>query len=389
MAKITETAGKEGNGVPPFNEGRFTPDQIRLDNQSPLARAYLTEWKNNFFRGNLSVIWRCSDSRFVVPAQGVAEVGSIAAAAHPGFLLTVPGRVNILMNHEPCGGRSVKKVQEEQGPQPGRTDSAAYVERFIYSSEPDYNGMANGLEVAKVTKRPTLIVTQEHRTGKLEPVTIILPHRGASGEDMYQDPLINEAIMEVLETGRYSTQGRDPEAFNAFNPIVTPFIPFLNRYSETLSGNIKPDDSIIDPTTVLVTTEFAGLQRFPKTLGAKRNTVFTVTVPPIQPDGSLAEGHIKDQFDQVHYPIAHALGNPEQDPNKPFARLANGGTLLLEANHPLQLLLMVNEVNSRPYVREWAKKPNNNIYCLLSNDGEVQGIGTPEQVTNIFAKFRK
>jgi hypothetical protein len=381
-----EKPGPERYGPPPFREGRFTPAEMWADNRSAQAQRYLSNWQSGFTSGSLAVLWRCSDSRFIVPAQGVSEVANIATAPMPGFLLTVPGSVNIVMNHEPCGGRSVKKVQEEEGPTKGREFSSRHVENWVYSSKADWNGDKAGWEITEATRRPTLVATQHHSTGRLEPVSAFIPHTDGTGLDVHLDrPSLEDAVSAVLQTGHYGPEGRNSAIYEALTPIISPFVPFLTQYSEAVAGIPEPDESKIDPTTVLITTEFAGLKRFPTTLGAKRKTVFTVTVPPIQPDGRYAQGHIENPFDQLHYPITHALENKEQNPKKPFARLANGGTLLLESNNLPQLMFMINEAYKRPYLREWEKNPNNTIYCLLTNNGALQMEPfEPAKISNFF-----
>lgn len=382
--------------MPAMTNISITPQSLEKDNSSNEVKNYLERWQEDLAVQDMSVVLGCSDPRLILPRMGIAKIRSIGAAALPELYDSVlnetfnPQAIIIVAHHDGetvrrgempkgCGGLGVKAMQEHHEEEHGHEKlkySSGYVEKFIIHSDPFIHGIYTGHEIAERSRRPTLVVTQDHRTGELFPLTSFIPY-GA------RDLIVRSAIpMRSGFAGKYNprkiygngiphlTGDEVPNEFNVFMKRHALFVQKVRGSNPDLYNNQK----IINPSVVALTTEIRSIQaRFPTLLGAP-NTVFTVTVPRNTHESKnsyeLDIIGMKRAFDQTHYAFAHSLEN-KGDPQKAFSKLYNQGTLLVEGDNIEQLNEVAEYALDLPYIRDWSRVEGNKIILMETNKGHL------------------
>ncbi len=375
----------------------ITPESLEKDNHSPAVDVYLNRWQDNLQEQNITVVVGCSDPRLIVPRNGIADIRSIGAAALPELYDSVlnekfnPRAIIVVAHHDGetvkkgqmpkgCGGLGVKAMQEEHENDHAHSIleySAGYVDRFIVHSDPFIHGIYTGHEIAERSNCPTLVVTEDHRTGTLYPLTSFIPYGS-------RDLIVRSAIpMRSGFEGRYDAS----EIYNAGIPhlneeeVPNEFGVFMRRHSMFLekvvesNPNLYKNQKIINPSVVALTTEIRSIQaRFPILLGEHPNTVFTVTVPrdthTIQDSYDVNVEGMKRAFDETHYAFAHALAH-KGDPTKDFARLYGQGALMIEGDNLDQLNEVAEYALKLPYIQKWSEIKGNKIILMETNKGRL------------------
>jgi len=378
----------------PQNE--LTPDLLIKDNQSSLAENFLIRWNEDLYVQNISVILGCSEPRLIVPRTGIAMLRSIGATALPELYDSVlnekfnPRAVIVMAHHDGetvkphqmpkgCGGLGAKALQGDPvgSPQRKLEYSASYIDKYIIHSDPFIHGLYTGHEIAERSRRPTLVVTQDHRTGILYPLASFIPSLG-------KDLIVRSAIplrsgfegrydpSEIYKNGiPHLTEKEIPYEFGVFMRRHNLFAERVRKSHPDLYATQK----MINPSIVALTTELRSMQaRFPTVIGATPNTIFTVTVPrdtkKTKDTYTLDLDGMKRAFDQTHYAFARAMehgGDPQQE----FARLYNQGTLLIEGDNLKQLNEVAEYSLELPYINEWSKIKGNKIILMETNKGRV------------------
>lgn len=375
----------------------ITPEFLEKDNNSTDVKNYLDRWQEDLTVQNISVVLGCSEPRLILPRIGIAKIRSIGAAALPELYDSVlneafnPRAIIVMAHHDGetvrpgempkgCGGLGVKAMQEhheEEHVHEKLTYSAGYVDKFIVHSDPFIHGIYTGHEIAERSHRPTLVVTEDHRTGELFPLTSFIPY----GQ---RDLIVRSAIpMRSGFAGKYNpheiykmgiphlAEDEIPNEFNVFMKRHALFVQKVRESNPDLYNNQK----VINPSVVALTTEIRSIQaRFPTLLGEQPNKVFTVTVPrnTHKSKGSyeIDVKGMKRAFDQTHYAFAHALEH-EGDPQQAFSRLYNHGTLLLEGDNLEQLNEVAEYALELPYISDWSKIKGNKIILMETNKGRL------------------
>ncbi len=376
----------------PQNE--LTADILIKDNQSQIAENFLTRWNEDLYVQNISVILGCSEPRLIVHNTGIAMMRSIGATALPELYDSVlnekfnPRAVIVMAHHDGetvnphqmpqgCGGLGAKAMQgHEDEPHKKLEYSASYIDKYIIHSDPFIHGLYTGHEIAERSRRPTLVVTQDHRTGTLYPLASFIPSLG-------KDLIVRSAIpLRSGFEGRYNpseiyrngipnlTEKEIPYEFGVFMRRHNLFAEQVRKSHPDLYTTQK----MINPSIVALTTELRSMQaRFPTVIGTSPNTIFTVTVPrdtKIKDSYTLDIDGMKRAFDQTHYAFAHAMehgGDPEQE----FSRLYSKGTLLIEGDNLKQLNEVAEYSLELPYIKEWSKIKGNKIILMETNKGHV------------------
>lgn len=378
--------------INPQNE--LTPELLIKDNQSPIAENFLNRWNEDLYVQNISVILGCSDPRLITHSTGIAMMRSIGATTLPELYDSVlnekfnPRAVIVMAHHDGetvkphqmpkgCGGLGAKAMQgHEDEPHKKLEYSASYINKYIIHSDPFIHGLYTGHEIAERSRRPTLVVTQDHRTGTLYPLASFIPSLG-------KDLIVRSAIpLRSGFEGRY-----DPSEIyrNGIPNLTEKEIPYEfgvfmrrhNLFAEQVRKS-HPDlyttQKMINPSIVALTTELRSMQaRFPTAIGASPNTIFTVTVPrdsKTKDSYTLDIEGMKRALDQTHFAFAHALEH-EGDPEQAFSRLYSHGTLLIEGDNLKQLNEVAEYSLELPYIKEWSKIKGNKIILMETNKGRV------------------
>lgn len=382
----------------PTNE--ITPELLQKDNYSSDVESYLNRWQENFLEQNITVVVGCSEPRLIVPREGIADIRSIGAAALPELYDSIlnerfnPRTVIVIAHHDGetiregqmpkgCGGLGAKAMQEHDSQGHEKFEySAGYVDKFIVHSDPFIHGIYTGHEIAERSRRPTLVVTEDHRTGLLYPLTSFIPY----GE---KDLIVRSAIpMRSGFAGRYNPeeiykdglpQLSSSEVPNEFGVFLRRHDIFLEKMKEK-NPELYKNQKTINPGAVVLTTEIRPIQaRFPTLLGDHPNTVFTVTVP--RDTHEILESYevdidgMKRAFDQTHYAFFYALKH-KGDPQLPFARLYNQGALLIEGDNLTQLNEVAEYARNLPYIKEWSDVEGNKIILLETVKGRLMNAQT-------------
>lgn len=377
-------------------QNALTTDILIKDNQSTVAENYLNRWNEDLFVQNISVILGCSEPRLIVSRTGIALLRSIGATALPELYDSVlnekfnPRAVIVMTHHDGetvkphqmpqgCGGLGAKALQggPEDEPHKKLEYSASYIDKYIIHSDPFIHGLYTGHEIAERSRRPTLVVTQDHRTGRLYPLASFIPSWG-------KDLIVRSAIplrsgfegrydpSEIYRNGiPYLTEKEIPFEFGVFMRRHDLFAEQVRKSHPDLYASQK----MINPSVVALTTELRSMQaRFPTVLGASPNTIFTVTVPrdttKTKDSYTLNLDGMKRAFDQTHYAFARALEHGG-DPAQAFSRLYNNGTLLIEGDNLKQLDEAAEYSLGLPYIKEWSKIKGNKIILMETNKGRV------------------
>ncbi len=386
----------------PQNE--LSADILIKDNQSPIAENFLNRWNEDLYVQNISVILGCSEPRLIVPSTGIAMMRSIGATALPELYDSVlneqfnPRAVIVMTHHDGetvkphqmpkgCGGLGAKAMQgsHEDEPHKKLEYSASYIDKYIIHSDPFIHGLYTGHEIAERSRRPTLVVTQDHRTGTLYPLASFIPSLG-------KDLIVRSAIpLRSGFEGRYNPS----EIYRNGIPHLTEkeipyeFGVFMRRHNlfaeqvRKSHPNLYTTQKMINPSIVALTTELRSMQaRFPTVIGVSPNTIFTVTVPrdtkQTKNSYTLDLDGMKRVFDQTHYAFAHALEH-EGNPQQAFSSLYGKGTLLIEGDNIKQLNEAAEYSLELPYIKEWSKIKGNKIILMETNKGRVLKA---RQITN-------
>jgi hypothetical protein len=375
----------------------ITPESLIEDNKSPYVEKYLERWQDNFYEQNFFAVVSCSDPRLMVPRDGIIDIRSIGAAALPELYDSVlnenfnPQAIIVVVHHDGqtvkngqmplgCGGLGVKAMQEhheEEHEHERQGYSAGYVDKFIIHSDPFIHGMYTGHEIAERSRRPTLVATEDHRTGILYPLTSFIPY----GK---RDMIVRSAIpMRYGFEGRYNPEEiyhtglphlEAEQVPNEFNVFIRRHNIFLEKVKE-MNPNMYENQKIINPLVVALTTEIRSIRaRFPTLFGTNPNTVFAVTVPRNTHESresyDLDVEGMKRAFDQTHYAFARAIQH-KGDPERSFSRLYNQGTLLIEGDNLEQLNEVADYALELPYIRDWSNVEGNKIILMETNKGRL------------------
>lgn len=375
----------------------ITPESLEKDNNSNEVKNYLERWQEGLTVQNITVVLGCSEPRLILPRIGIAKIRSIGAAALPELYDSVlnetfnPRAIIVMAHHDGetvrpgempkgCGGLGVKAMQEhheEEHEHEKLEYSAGYVDKFIVHSDPFIHGIYTGHEIAERSRRPTLVVTEDHRTGELFPLTSFIPF----GQ---RDLIVRSAIpMRSGFAGRYNPQEiykngiphlTGDEIPNEFNVFMKRHALFVQKVKDA-NPDLYEIQKVINPSVVALTTEIRSIHaRFPTLLGTTPNTIFTVTVPrnthKSKDSYVLDVKGMKRAFDQTHYAFAHALEH-KGDPKLSFAKLYNQGTLLMEGDNLEQLDEVAKYALGLPYIKEWAGINGNKIILMETNKGRL------------------
>ena len=372
----------------------ITPEGLKKDNHSPEVKHYLEQWQEDLQEQNIIFVLGCSDPRLLIPRNATADIRSIGAAALPELYSAIlnkklnPRAVIVVVHHDGetvspgkmpkgCGGLSVKEMLEDNE-YIKRGYSTKYVGEHISHQDPFIQGVFTGEEIAELSKHPVLVVSEDHRTGQIYPLTSFLP--------TYERDLIVRTAIPLRNgfEGRYNPKKIYKLGIPSLplDDIPSEFTVFIKRYQLFLQSvrknnpNLYQDQKLINPSVVALTTEMRPLQnRFPHLLGKKPNTVFTVTIQrPLRKNKEnymLEAAAVERALDQIHYAFDHALKH-KGDPNLGFARLYNQGTLLIEGDDEKQLDEIIKAALDTPYIQEWIKIKGNKIITLETSKGRVQ-----------------
>lgn len=372
----------------------ITAESLKEDNHSHPVVDYLESWQENLNEQNITFVLGCSDPRLLIARHATADIRSIGAAALPELYSSIlnkkvnPRAIIVVVHHDGetvkpgempkgCGGLSVRATLSTND-YTKRGYSAKYVGEHIAHQDPFIQGVFTGEEIAELSKCPVLVVTEDHRTGQIYPLTSFLPRQS-------HDLLIRSSIsLRSGFEGRYNPKKIYSSGIPqiASDQIPSEFTVFMKRHElfvKSVKNRIPSlylDQKIINPSVVALTTEIRPIQsRFPNLLGKKPNTVFTVTIQrqtrKIKEDYDVNIESMNRALDQVHYAFSHALEN-KGNPELGFSRLYNHGTMLIEGDIASQLDQIAKAALATPYIQEWIKIKGNKIITLETSKGRVQ-----------------
>jgi len=369
----------------------ITPDMLMADNRSPEAKYHTDEWNRIRREHEQLAKWFCDDARTDVqdPDQSVimrsiATGGDVHAFApiieSPNIKATIVkthlNGATIAPRQRPtgCGGQAAKEAMMASGERMNPPSGIGrYVRHDITHYDPIIQSIVTAERVAKLgTGKPVLAATQDHRTGKVYPLVALLEQGGILVEIK---PL---ALAEFLHDGTYNPQEIYTDGIPSLSTEALPaaFRDFSSENEERVRElvqkypNLYERQGVQNPGILHLTSLIRPPQTmYPDTFD-RPGSAFEITVPRIKHGRQLSLPRLQMVFDQVEYPISHALENQE-NPNGDFRHL-NTIFIETEAFDASQYVAegLVRQFNTQ----EWLHLPQRHILIGENKRGKATRI---------------
>lgn len=347
-----------------------TLEGLIRDNYSEAAGQNIERIHSIRTKGQLTVVWGCSDARLILP-DDVYQVRTIAGtgprSSWASLLNYEKTQGTLVMDHLYCGG-----IQARAGlPEKIDEDSVAqFVMEHVWADDPIVQSILTGSWTASRTQRSVMSAIQNPMDGSVYPQGVF--NNGSQTE--------HKTIPTYkLMPDRYVPEKIYGDEIPQLNQSLIPesFVRVLKAISEKVSRikSTKPDifenQPIQNPEVVAITTNLKPLSaRFPELFG-NPNTVFQVSLKRQQLDEEVETRDIAEAFRQVNYPISQSVDNSRQDALAPFRSTR---VLYLETGDMRVSMRLARQAIRRRWIQEWLKLPDRTIVAAEAIKGKIQQI---------------
>lgn len=328
--------GQEGFNAS-LERAPITIDSLLADNHSQKADRRRRRFEEDEQNGSQVVIFRCSDSRYILTYRKGITISSIAACGPKKQFKDicdnecVPGI--IVLPHENCGGLGAKSILEEFGFPEDPNEMDIYAQDQIPDSDPVVMAARTAVNVSKiVADKPVLAAIHKHNNGDIIPLA-------------------------VYRNGKPSFQTGTPEVFAEFFKFQQNYVAHIK------SGypNLEEIQATQNPELMVITRNRRPLEvGFPETT-RRPGSVFRILSSRPE-DGNIGNIDSEDAAlvtAQAYYPINHFSGLK--------SILIETKTMDASINMTIQLL-------RKPWAKIWATKKDSEIYVAQTIHGEIEDI---------------
>jgi hypothetical protein len=358
----------------------LTPENFKKANEAPEAERRSKEHQLYKDEGELFAVITCGDARLLIPCpERISSLRSInlggnkdkkiflaqgtkfvVAMAHFGEF--VPGKMP-----KGCGGAAAKQESmknHHEGPVKGLE---YYVEKKIEHPDQLVQAILKGKEVTRKTGKASLVVAEDHRTGKIYPYAIYtneynITHKKFDEANLYQK--YNEA--EIYSDGIPAL----PE-----NIIPEKFQEFLNAskdYMETMLRaypNLSEIQKVQNPRMVFISSKLPSVRVNYPELTNVPNSIFKLHLTR-EKDQETGETDITPEVleeivSQAMYPIGHAVENYGK-PDEPFSSVDR---VIIEMSDIKNCKKVAESFVKELKAQEWLTLPDRKIIVIQNKEG--------------------
>jgi len=327
-----------------FNSGSpesYGPEQIAItadslwnDNHSALAEELRERFAQAEKQGELNVVHRCSDSRYILDPiyVGIPTISVGGRKNDNTGIYNDPGTKNIIiLPHDPCGGLSAREEQAKNGAPEMAEDIAKYVKEDIRHHDPFIQGIREARDISRLTDKDVFVAVHTQANGVNNP----LPVRYRNGQRIYSGSSNPIELEDFL---------RRNEAHVA--QIAAEF-PDLKDIQQTQN----PELLVISRNRRSAESEFPETTRRP-------GSTFRIFVP-MPEDAVIDPREAGRVIDQTHYPV----GN--------FSNLSK---VLIETDSMDTSNWLLKQIMKREWMKEWVQDPEHRIFTAASTEGKLLEI---------------
>ncbi|EKD90631.1 MAG: hypothetical protein ACD_30C00112G0072 [uncultured bacterium] len=351
----------------------LNPQQLLNDHYSAEAEQNIERILELRAKGELEVIWSCSDARLILP-DDVYQVKTISGTGprSPWAKLLNYDRTLgvIVMDHFDCGGIQARSQLPEKI---ADEDTAlGFVRDHVWANDPIIQSILTGSWTASRTKRTVVSVVQNHLDGSVYPQGVF---NNGSQTEHKTIPTYKLMPEEYLPEGLYGDE--IPQLDESFIPSSAAHI--LNKIAKkvefirTKYPEVMDLQPVQDPEVIAITTNLKPLSaRFPKHF-SKPNTVFQVSLArqSFDNEGELSTDDVREAFRQIHYPISYSLEHSSLAEEAPFKSTR---VLYIETGDMKVSLGLAKQAQRRLWVQEWLELPDRTIIAAEAIKGKIREI---------------
>lgn len=360
-----------------------SPKSLMEDNQSQEARELSTKWEDNKNHHNITVVVACVDARGFSPSPESTEsvrsidvggkksieifksesVGLIVVKGHFDGEASVPGKKTV-----GCGGAAAKEEVLNKKHEEVDEGTEEYAKNKISHADTLVQTFSTAYELAKATGKPTLVLMQNHRTGKIHPVAAF----NDNGTDKISSKLDPKDLFENYDEAKIYADGVPTLPDNIFeNEKIRAFIVASRKQmSEMLLT--YPDLSEIqkaqNPSIIFVSSKLPSIRtRYPKTTEGP-NSVLKLHLPREKngEKAKLIDPEVKTEvYNQIHYPVQHSLKHFDK-PGESFSRT---NRIVIETSDIAVSKDFAADLIKKPWMKKWLALPDHRIIVLQNKEG--------------------
>ncbi len=311
-------------------ESEITPQSLWEDNHSDEANKRREQFEKAKANNDITLVYRCSDSRLLICYQNIMANPAIAAAGSRTPFVNASSESYVknlsMITHDPCGGQSAKESQERHGV-PKDEDIHEFVEQYVLSSDPVEQAIRSARRISTFTDKPVLAAVHTQEDGQIKPYAVYQNGKVLLGQNVEQDKfgdflIRNETYVKMLK-GKY--------------PDLTTTQKVQNPGLVAIFENMRPFD-ILYPNT-----------------SDKPGSVFRIRIP--RANDHLEPNHVSLVVRQAHYPIAN---------------FDKAKRVLIETKKMEDSKLIASHLARRPWMRQWLQQPDHQVFVAQADDGLLQ-----------------
>jgi hypothetical protein len=326
------------NSDPPESVG---PEQIAItaeslwnDNHSGRAESLREQFSEAEKRGELNVVHRCSDSRYILDPIyiGIPTISVGGKKTDNSGIYNDPGTKNIIvLPHDPCGGLSAREEQAKNGAPEVAEDIAKYVKEDIRHHDPLIQGIREARDISRLTNKDVFVAVHTQENGVNNPLPVTYRH----GKRIYSG----------------SSNPTELEDFLRRNEVHVAQIASEFPYLKDLQQTQNPELLVISRNRRSAESEFPETTRRP-------GSTFRIFVP-MPEDTVIAPSEAGRVIDQAHYPVGNFI---------------NLSKVLIETDSMDASNWLLEQIMKRNWMKEWSQNPEHRIFIAASTEGKLLDI---------------
>lgn len=355
-------------------------------NHSEEADRRSLAWEKNKAEGKLWLVVACGDARIMIPMpEKIESLRSIAIGGErvSEILESNGNQLSIVISHidgdtiiprkmpTGCGGHAEKinSLKEMKGEKPKGLHH--YVEARVHP-DPIIQAFRTARDIRNKSKKPSLAVIQDHRTGEIYPLAAFLA-------DHQITPIELDEIDSKYDEARIYEKGI-PKLKDTVIPDV--FAEFLSasrdQYRKMLDQHpqLKEMQRIQNPRMIVVSTKLPSLRiRYPEIADAL-GIAFKLHLPRYKEAGKtlFKPESVEELISQIQYPIEHAIKNCNQ-PDQPFSQTDR---VLIETSDINASNVFAARLVREDWMKKWLSLPDHQLIVIQNLRG----------ISNIIEEYR-
>lgn len=331
------STGAEGpalSELPPI-----TPKSLLADNYSNEANRRRREIQEVKDARSLTLVRRCSDSRYLLNHQGIYTIPTIGTGGpHDPFsdAYNDPAVKRIVaLPHYPCGGLNAKEEQETNGVPNDPEEIDAYIKEHVRNSDPIVQASMSAHEISyRSPDKPVLCAIHNHETGAIIPIAVY-----KHGRSVLDPSVVAEQFGDFLEGNALYVARRIQE-----------------------DPGLLERQKIQNPPMMIITDRMKAAEvAYPDTT---RRPVFRIRIPRYKSGGGIyiTDDDRRTVLRQAQYPVH-------------FSGLE---VILVETEVMDKSLEIAHALRARTWMRPWLGKKGNQLLVAQTINGILTAL--PQQL---------